>query len=1027
LVEALAALRRGEGPAAGAKVLLLLDQFEQFLHAHGQDGDTELVRALRQCDGGRVQALLLVRDDFWLAVTHFLAGLEVDLVQGHNTAVVDLFDPAHAHKVLAAFGHAHGRLADDPGQCSRSQKAFLDQAVAGLARDGRVVPVRLALFAEMVKGRPWEPATLKAVGGTEGVGVAFLEESFSAPSANPRYRLHQKAVRGVLRVLLPERGTDIRGSMRPVAELEAASSYAGRPKEFSDLLHLLDSELRLVTPTDPEGAAEEEAGGQRAAAPAVGSRYYQLTHDYLVPAVREWLTRKQKETRRGRAELRLAERTAFWSSRPENRHLPTWWEWLNIRLFTRKRDWTQPQRWMMRRATRYHAVRGLLLTLMLVLITLGSLIGLTALYLRAEQQRQLAERQEAETQAVKKFYEDHVLAAARPKNWAGGVGKDVTLKEALDHAVPEIEKAFADQPELEAAVRDTIGMTYYYLGQYEAAGPQLKQAHDIRLRVLGPDHPDTLTSQHNLAMERWKQEKYGEAIELGRQTLERRRRVLGPEHEDTLFTQLNLGLFLLEDGQYDQAEALLRPGVETCKRVLGPDHHHTLYGQSDLALVLNNKDKYEEAIALDRDTLDKRRRSLGSDHPDTLRSMGNLAYSLSYVGNLQEAEELARQALQGRRCVLGDEHEETFGSLGELADILEQRGKREEAEQLLRQLVAACRRKYGPDFAQTLGGQNKLAWVLMKQGKLDEAETLLRQTLDAQRRVRGPDNEKTLMWQGDLAGMLGEQGKLAEAETLYRQTLDAQRRVLGPDHQNVLVTQHNLAWALRRQEKLDKAEALLRQTLDAERRVLGPDIPNTLTTQNQLAGVLEEQGKLDGAETLYRQTLNARRRVLGPNNPDTLGSQGDLARVLGHQSKRDEAERLFREALAGYRKTVAPDNLSLASTLADFGLHLTENGRLTEAEPLLRECLAIREKKLPPGHWQIANARSLLGGCLSGQKNFAEAEPLLLSGCEGLTKGKGAPAKQVAKAFDRVIELYEKWGKPEQAEAWRKKRPAPGK
>ena len=34
--------------------------------------------------------------------------------------------------------------------------------------------------------------------------------------------------------------------------------------------------------------------------------YYQLTHDYLVHSLRDWLTRKQRETRRGRAELRLA-------------------------------------------------------------------------------------------------------------------------------------------------------------------------------------------------------------------------------------------------------------------------------------------------------------------------------------------------------------------------------------------------------------------------------------------------------------------------------------------------------------------------------------------------------------------------------------------------------------------------------------------------------------------------------------------------------------------------------------------------
>jgi tetratricopeptide (TPR) repeat protein len=396
LTEALAALRRGEGPPVGGKVLLVLDQFEQFLHAHGREADTELVRALRQCDGVRVQALLLVRDDFWLAVTRFLAGLEIDLVQGHNTAVVDLFDPAHARKVLAAFGRAHARLAAEAGRWSAEQQAFLDQAVEGLARDGRVVPVRLALFADMVKGKPWERATLRAVGGTEGVGVAFLEESFSSPSANPRHRLHQKAVRGVLKALLPEQGTDIKGAMRSAADLEAAAGYEGRAREFADLLRILDGELRLVTPTDPEGQElDRRASEGTHQAPTAGAGpYYQLTHDYLVPAVRQWLTRKQKETRRGRAELRLAERAALWQTRRENRHLPAWWEWLNIRLFTRRRGWTDAQRQMMRWAGLYHGVRAALLGLVLAAGLAGA-VGLRSWRdVEAEKQRLENERLE---------------------------------------------------------------------------------------------------------------------------------------------------------------------------------------------------------------------------------------------------------------------------------------------------------------------------------------------------------------------------------------------------------------------------------------------------------------------------------------------------------------------------------------------------------------------------------------------------------------------------------------------------------
>ena len=108
---------------------------------------------------------------------------------------------------------------------------------------------------------------------------------------------------------------------------------------------------------------------------SAGSRYYQLTHDYLVHSLRDWLTRKQRETRRGRAGLRLAERSASWNAKPENRHLPSALEWANIRLLTRKKDWTEPQRKMMKRAGRVHGVRGLTLAAVLMLLGWARLRG----------------------------------------------------------------------------------------------------------------------------------------------------------------------------------------------------------------------------------------------------------------------------------------------------------------------------------------------------------------------------------------------------------------------------------------------------------------------------------------------------------------------------------------------------------------------------------------------------------------------------------------------------------------------------
>ena len=142
LKDTLSALRRGDGAPAGKKLLIVLDQFEQWLHAKNEEEDTDLVQALRQCDGGRVQCIVMVRDDFWMAATRCMRELEVRLLEGQNSAAVDLFPFRHAEKVLAAFGRAFGVLPENQSETSKDQKTFLKQSIAGLAegRQGHLRP-----------------------------------------------------------------------------------------------------------------------------------------------------------------------------------------------------------------------------------------------------------------------------------------------------------------------------------------------------------------------------------------------------------------------------------------------------------------------------------------------------------------------------------------------------------------------------------------------------------------------------------------------------------------------------------------------------------------------------------------------------------------------------------------------------------------------------------------------------------------------------------------------------------------------
>lgn len=292
---------------------------------------------------------MMVRDDFAMAAARFMDAIDIPIVQGKNFATIDLFDQHHAANVLARFGQAFGKLPVKKGDFTAEHTSFITSVVAGLTKEGKVVPVQLALFAEMIKTKPWELATLHQVGGTDGIGVNFLEDTFSSRSANPAHQKHQSAARHVLKSLLPEVGSDIKGHMRSQAELMDPSGYQQQPSLFNELLRILDIELRLITPTDPAELRLGSAGGL--------SQNYQLTHDYLVPALRAWLTRKQAETIRGRMELRLEERTALWTGNREQKQLPSFFEWQGIQRHTQRSAWSRKSSEMMSSATRLYTSR----------------------------------------------------------------------------------------------------------------------------------------------------------------------------------------------------------------------------------------------------------------------------------------------------------------------------------------------------------------------------------------------------------------------------------------------------------------------------------------------------------------------------------------------------------------------------------------------------------------------------------------------------------------------------------------------
>ena len=262
------------------------------------------------------------------------------------------------------------------------------------------------------------------------------------------------------------------------------------------------------------------------------------------------------------------------------------------------------------------------------------------------------------------------------------------------------------------------------IGDWKHAEQLGVQVLDMRKKLLGAEHPDTLTSMAGLAGIYSSQGKWNEAEQLGVQVLEMRKKLLGAEHPDTLISMGNLASTYLSQGRWNEAEQLEVQVLDMRKKVLGAEHPHIITCMGNLASIYSSQGRWNEAEQLGIQVLDIRKKLLGAKHPDTLTSMASLARIYADKGNLREAEQLGVQALDMRKKLLGTEHPDTLRSMENLAKIYIDKGNLKEAEQLEVQVLNMRKKLLGADHPDTLRSMEYLAKTYADKDTLKEAEQL---------------------------------------------------------------------------------------------------------------------------------------------------------------------------------------------------------------------------------------------------------------------------------------------------------------
>jgi serine/threonine protein kinase len=413
------------------------------------------------------------------------------------------------------------------------------------------------------------------------------------------------------------------------------------------------------------------------------------------------------------------------------------------------------------------AVGGLVLNLRLQ----GALTEARAAAAAEKTATAAAKAREAEARAVLQFVQDKVLAAARPKGEIGGLGQDVKLRQAVEAALPYLDKSFADQPLIEAQLRVTLGNSFMYLGEPNTAAAQFAAARAIFARN-DPDHPDMLWSMNNLANAYAALGQNNDALALHQETLARRRRQLGPEHPDTLLSMNNVAVAYYDFDRPADALKLLDETLDLQKTRLGPDHPETLRAMHNLARCYYALGRFDDALKLHQNTLARRRIRLGPNQADTLHSMYALALTYSALHQYPSAAKFHEESLARRQATLGPDHPDTLRSMTALAEIHYELAQYPEALRLYQDTLAREKAALGRDDPKTLWTMRNLALTQSALGRHADALMAYQETLALQRARFGPDDRVTIWLMADVAKSLKKLDRRAEARPVMQEAAE---------------------------------------------------------------------------------------------------------------------------------------------------------------------------------------------------------------------------------------------------------------
>lgn len=350
---------------------------------------------------------------------------------------------------------------------------------------------------------------------------------------------------------------------------------------------------------------------------------------------------------------------------------------------------------------------------------------------------------------------------------------DVNLTDVALHSLDQnifegtlkgIDEHFGEQPLVRARLLQALAFTLRRLGLFERAARPQADALDIRRRLLGDQHVDTISSLASSAELFLERGNLPEAERHAREVVDTLKRTLSSDDAAIGAARAVLGGTLLAQGRASEAESHFHASLETWRRARGHNAPQTLIALQNLGGVFMEMGRYQEAESHFREALDGLRMVTGEHSRESTQAAANLGFSLERQGRLAEAEPFYREALANRQLMLGEDHASTILAMNNLAWLEDELSHYTSAEAHYLEAIARARRTLGDKHIMTLRYLSNFGRFLRHQGRATESEARYREAVAGLEPQLGAGHAFVAASNAGLGGALLDQNRFAEAE-----------------------------------------------------------------------------------------------------------------------------------------------------------------------------------------------------------------------------------------------------------------------